>query len=121
MAFEQSGSQLRVPKAAELQLRKVSLRDIHEARAMIEPMAARQVAGSPELQVMRRYARPMPTAEAEEQAALNLRSVAANDQLLKLLEARDADGAEAYWTRHLSAVGATLLGTDADTVVDLPD
>ncbi len=161
-----------------LQLRKVSLRDIHGARTMIEPMAARQIAESEdarpvletlhqrndaarasvrdfgefprhswqfhkglvegtrnqtltvlvqtiadiiELQVARRYTRPLPSAEAEDQVSLNLRSVRANDQLLELLESRDADGAEAYWTRHLTAVGATLLGPDADAVVDLPD
>jgi GntR family transcriptional regulator, transcriptional repressor for pyruvate dehydrogenase complex len=161
-----------------LQLRQVSLRDIHEARTMIEPMAVRRIAESPdarpvletlhrrneaarasvrdfrgfphhswlfhkglvegtrnqtltvlvqtiadiiELQVTRRYTRPMPTAEAEEQVQLNLRSVAANDRLLGLLEAQDAVGAEAYWTRHLIAVSATLLGPDADAVVDLPD
>jgi GntR family transcriptional regulator, transcriptional repressor for pyruvate dehydrogenase complex len=161
-----------------LQLRGVSLRDIHEARTMIEPMAARHIAESKnarpvletlherneaarasvrdfrefphhswlfhkglaegtrnqtltvlvqtiadivELQVMRRYTRPMPPAEAEEQIRQNLRSTRANDKLLKLLEARDADGAESYWTKHLVAAGATLLGPDADAVVDLPD
>ncbi len=74
-----------------------------------------------ELQVTRRYTRPMPAAEAEEQVQLNLRSVRANDHLLKLLESQDAHGAEAYWTGHLTALGATLLGPAADAVVDLPD
>lgn len=161
-----------------LQLRGVSLRDIHEARTMIEPMAARRIAESKdarqvlemlherneaarasvrdfaefphhswlfhkglvegtrnqtltvllqtiadiiELQVMRRYTRPMHPGEAEEQVRQNLRSVHANDKLLKLLESQDADRAEAYWTKHLQAIGTTLLGPDADTVVDLPD
>jgi DNA-binding FadR family transcriptional regulator len=161
-----------------LQLRAVSLRDIHEARTMIEPMAARHIAESTdaravletlherneaarnsvrnfrdfphhswsfhkglvegtrnhtltvlvqtiadiiELQVTRRYSRPMQPSEAEEQVRQNLRSVHANDKLLKLLESHDADGAESYWTTHLVAIGATLLGPDADTVVDLPD
>jgi len=161
-----------------LQLRQVSLRDIHEARTMIEPMAARHIAESPdarpvletlhqrneaarasvrdfrefprhswsfhkglvegtrnqtltvlvqtiadiiESQVTRGYTRPAPPAEAEEQVQLNLGSVRANDELLKLLESQDAGGAEAYWTKHLAAVGAMLLGPDADAVVDLPD
>jgi GntR family transcriptional regulator, transcriptional repressor for pyruvate dehydrogenase complex len=161
-----------------LQLRGVNLRDIHEARTMIEPMAARHIADSKdasavlttlhelneaarasvrdfrefphntwqfhrglvegtrnqtltvlwqtiadiiELQVKSRYSRPMAPAEAEEQVRMNLRSVHADDKLLKLLESHDAAGAEAYWTRHLVAVGNTLLGPDADTVVDLPD
>jgi GntR family transcriptional repressor for pyruvate dehydrogenase complex len=161
-----------------LQLRGVSLRDIHEARMMIEPMAVRHIAESKdsrsvimtlherneavrdsvrdlreflhhswsfhkglvegtrnqtltalaqtiadiiELQVTRRYARAMIPAEAEEQARQNLGSVQANDKLLRLLESQDADGAESYWTEHLTAVGATLLGPDGDAVVDLPD
>jgi DNA-binding FadR family transcriptional regulator len=161
-----------------LQLRGVSLRDIHEARMMIEPMAARHIAESKdahlvletlhelneeardsvrdfrefphhswrfhkglvegtrnqtltmlvqtiadiiELQVARRYTRPMVPAEAEEQVRQNLRSTRANDTLLKLLESQDADGAESYWTEHLIAVGTTLLGPDGDAVIDLPD
>jgi DNA-binding GntR family transcriptional regulator len=63
----------------------------------------------------------MLPAEAEEQIRLNVRSVHANDKLLKLLESHDPDGAEAFWTKHLVAVGDTLLGDDADAVVDLPD
>lgn len=58
---------------------------------MIEPMAARQIAESED-------ARPV----------------------LETLHQRN-DAARAYWTRHLTAVGATLLGPDADAVVDLPD
>jgi GntR family transcriptional regulator, transcriptional repressor for pyruvate dehydrogenase complex len=161
-----------------LQLRGVSLRDLHEARTMIEPMAARRIAESKdagaaiemlrsrndaaresvrdfkefphnswlfskglveatqnqtltvllqtvadiiELQVRRRYERPMLPDEAEEQVRLNLKSVRANDKLLKLLESGDADGAEAYWTKHLIAAGVTILGDDAETVVDLPE
>jgi 3-hydroxyisobutyrate dehydrogenase len=161
-----------------LQLRGVSLRDIHEARMMIEPTAARRIAeshdASPvldtlrerneearanvrdfrefphrswsfhktlvegarnetltvlwqmiadiiELQVARRYSRLMQPNEVEEQIRQNLRSVRANDKLLKLLESRDADAAEAYWIKHLRAVGESLLGPDPDAVVDLPD
>jgi hypothetical protein len=63
----------------------------------------------------------MAPAEAEEQVRLNLRSVHADDKLLKLLDSADAAGAEVYWTRHLTAVGEALLGPDADAVVDLPD
>lgn len=161
-----------------LQLRGVSLRDLHEARTMIEPMAARHIAESEdahvaidmlrsrndaaresirdfkkfphnswlfskglvegtrnqtlavllqtiadiiELQLTRRYERPMLPAEAEEQVRLNLKSVRANDKLLKLLESGDADGAEAYWTKHMIAAGVSLLGDDAGTIVDLPE
>jgi GntR family transcriptional repressor for pyruvate dehydrogenase complex len=161
-----------------LQLRGVSLRDIYEARMMIEPMAARRIAESSrsaaaietlrsrndaaresvrdfgefphrvwlfhrglveatsnqtltvliqtiadviELQLTRRYSRPMGPAEVEEQVRLNLKSVRANEKLIKLLESQDADGAEAYWTKHLTAAGATVFGDDADTVIDLPE
>jgi GntR family transcriptional regulator, transcriptional repressor for pyruvate dehydrogenase complex len=161
-----------------LQLRGVSLRDIYQARTMIEPMAARQIAESGnaqgvlatlrerneaarvsvrdfrqfcrhswsfhkglvegtrnetltvlvqaiadliELQATRGSPRPQPPAGTDEQVRVNLESVEANDTLLKLLEARDADGAEAHWTRHLTSAGTALLGPDADTVVDLPD
>jgi len=161
-----------------LQLRGVSLRDVHQARTMIEPMAARQVAesGPPpgtldslrerneaardhaadlsefpgvcwlfhkglveaagnqtlavlaqniadiiELQLARRYTRAVGAAEADERVRCNLRSVQANDKLLRLLEAGDADGAQAHWASHLTAMGATQLGADADAVVDLPD
>jgi DNA-binding FadR family transcriptional regulator len=161
-----------------LQLRGVSLKDIHEARMMIEPMAARHIAESKdsrsviktlherneaargsvrdfrefprhswlfhkclvegtrnqtltvllqtiadiiELQLARRYSRPMIPAEAEEQVRQNLLSVDANDKLLKLMESEDTDGAETYWARHLVAVGARLLGPAGDAVVDLPD
>jgi GntR family transcriptional regulator, transcriptional repressor for pyruvate dehydrogenase complex len=161
-----------------LQLRGVSLRDVHQARTIIEPVAARQVAASGppratldplrerneaardhaadlrefprrcwlfhkglveaagnqtlavlaqtvadiiELQLARGYTRPLPAAEADEQVRRNLRSVQANDRLLRLLEAGDADGAQAHWARHLTAMGADQLGPDADTVVDLPD
>jgi DNA-binding FadR family transcriptional regulator len=161
-----------------LQLRGVTLRDIHEARTMIEPMAARHIAASKnttavlatlhqrneasrasardfrefphhswafhrglvegtrnqtlavlwqtvadiiEMLVTSHYTRPMAAAEVADQVTQNQRSVRANDRLLKLLESHDADGAERYWTKHLNAVSATLLGPDADTVVDLPD
>jgi hypothetical protein len=50
-----------------------------------------------ELQVMRRYTRPMQPDETEEQVRQNLRSVHANGKLLKLLKSQDADGAAAYW------------------------
>ena len=74
-----------------------------------------------ELQVKRRYTRPMAPAEVEEQVRQNRRSVHADDKLLKLLESRDANGAEKYWTTHLAAVGDGLLGPDADALIDLPD
>jgi GntR family transcriptional regulator, transcriptional repressor for pyruvate dehydrogenase complex len=161
-----------------LQLRGVTLRDIHEARTMIEPIAARHIAESKtsgpaldmlrqrnetaratirdfrefphhswgfhrslvegtgnqtlavlwqtiadiiELLVTSRYTRPMAAEEAEDQITANRRSVRANDHLLKLLEAHDADAAERYWTKHLIAVGDHLLGPDPNAVVDLPD
>jgi GntR family transcriptional regulator, transcriptional repressor for pyruvate dehydrogenase complex len=161
-----------------LQLGGVSLRDLHEARTMIEPMAARRIAESKdadgaietlrsrndaaresvrdfkafphdswlfskglvegtgnqtltlllqtiadiiELQLTRRYERPMLPDEAEEQVRLNLKSVRANDKLLKLLAAGDADGSEAYWTKHMIAAAASVLGDDAEAIVDLPE
>jgi DNA-binding FadR family transcriptional regulator len=161
-----------------LQLRGVTLRDIHEARTMIEPMAARHIAESKnaaaglavlhqrneasrasvrdfrefphhswdfhrglvegtgnqtvavlwqtvadiiEMLVTSHYTRLVGAAEIADQVTQNQRSVRANDRLLKLLESHDPDGAERYWTKHLNAVSITLLGADADTVVDLPD
>jgi GntR family transcriptional regulator, transcriptional repressor for pyruvate dehydrogenase complex len=74
-----------------------------------------------ELQLTRRYSRPMTSVEVEEQIRLNRQSVRANDKLLKLLDSRDADGAEAYWTKHLLAAGTVVLGDDADSIVDLPE
>jgi hypothetical protein len=62
----------------------------------------------------------MLPAEASEQIHLNLRSIRANDKLIKLLDSRDADGGESYCTKHLTAVGVTVLGDYADAVVDLP-
>ena len=84
-------------------------------------MLVQTIADIIELQVARRYTRPMVPAEAEEQVRQTLRSTRANDTLLKLLESQDADGAESYWTEHLIAVGTTLLGPDGDAVIDLPD
>jgi GntR family transcriptional regulator, transcriptional repressor for pyruvate dehydrogenase complex len=161
-----------------LQLRGATLKDIHDARMMIEPMAARRIAEAKdsravletlhernqaahdsvrdfkefphrswmfhrglvegtrnqtltvlwqtiadiiELQVMRPYNRPMAPADVEEQVRQNLRSVRANEKLLKLMESQDGDGAEQYWTKHLMAVTTHLLGPDADMIVDLPD
>ena len=160
-----------------LQLRGVSLGDLHGARTMIEPIAARYIAQSRdsddvitelrrindqareavedfdrfphctwsfhrslvegannrtvgvliqliadiiELAISRKYSRQMTEAEAQEQTILNKRSVKANDRLIKLLEARDGDGAEAYWTRHLNAVAESLVGADRDVGIDLP-
>jgi DNA-binding FadR family transcriptional regulator len=83
--------------ATVLQARNVSLADVHEARALIEPSMVRAVAS-------RRSRRA---------AAAELR------RLVALLEADDADAAEAHWRTHMTAVGRVLLGRRAATVIDL--
>lgn len=161
-----------------LQLRGVSLADMHEARMMIEPMAARRIAEGPntqevvetlreineaakmhlddfatfphlsfkfhrtvvegtrnetlvvllqmiadiiELHLTRRYHRQMTADEKQEQIRANGRSLRANDRLLRYLDTKDGDGAEAFWTRHLRAIGQIWLEAEGNHVIDLPD
>jgi GntR family transcriptional regulator, transcriptional repressor for pyruvate dehydrogenase complex len=49
------------------------------------------------------------------------RGVRSQERLTTLIEAGDADGAEAHWRTHMGVVGRVMLGQRAKTVVDLLD
>jgi DNA-binding FadR family transcriptional regulator len=49
------------------------------------------------------------------------RGVHSQERLAELIEAGDADGAEAHWRTHMAVVGKVMLGQQARTVVDLLD
>ena len=43
------------------------------------------------------------------------------ERLAALIEAGDAEGAEAHWRTHMGVVGKVMLGQQAKTVIDLLD
>jgi GntR family transcriptional repressor for pyruvate dehydrogenase complex len=47
------------------------------------------------------------------------RGLRSQRRLLQLIEAGDANGAEAHWRSHMAVVGQVMLGQKASTVVDL--
>ncbi len=49
------------------------------------------------------------------------RGVRSQQRLVVLIEAGDADGAEAHWRTHMGVVGRVMLGQRAKTVIDLLD
>ncbi len=53
--------------------------------------------------------------------ATRRRGIRSQKSLVALIEAGDADAAEAHWTKHMSVVGRVLLGQRATTVIDLMD
>lgn len=53
--------------------------------------------------------------------ATRRRGVRSQQRLADLVEAGDADGAEAHWRTHMTVVGKVVLGQQAKTVVDLLD
>ena len=53
--------------------------------------------------------------------AVRRRGVRSQERLVELLEAGDADAAEAHWRTHMAVVGRVMLGGKAKTVVDLLD
>jgi DNA-binding FadR family transcriptional regulator len=53
--------------------------------------------------------------------ATRRRGVRSQAKLTALVEAGDADGAEAHWRTHMGVVGRVMLGQQAKTVVDLLD
>jgi GntR family transcriptional repressor for pyruvate dehydrogenase complex len=158
--------------ALVLQARNVSLADVSEARAIIEPAAVRLVAehrarksAAKELRALideeeAAIEDPVAFAEANARfhevlvslggnqtmtvlvemlnevvtravsavsqgddggAAVRKRGVRSQRVLADLIEAGDADGAEAHWQTHMDVVGKVVLGQQARTVVDLLD
>jgi DNA-binding GntR family transcriptional regulator len=56
----------------------------------------------------------------EDQLRDNRRAYLAHARLLGLVEARDAEGAQAFWSRHMEIAGDILLGEHGATkVLDL--
>ena len=53
--------------------------------------------------------------------ATRRRGLRSQHRLATLVEAGDADGAEAHWRTHMAVVGEVMLGHQAKTVVDLLD
>ncbi len=56
-----------------------------------------------------------------ESAATRRRGVRSQERLLELIDAGEADDAEAHWRTHMSVVGKVMLGQQAKTVIDLLD
>ena len=54
-------------------------------------------------------------------AATRRRGVRSQERLVELIEAGDANGAEAHWRTHMGVVGKVMLGQKAKTVIDLLD
>jgi DNA-binding FadR family transcriptional regulator len=158
--------------ATVLQARNVSLADVHEARALIEPSVVRAVATSRSRRAaaaeLRRLIDEQARVIADPEAfgvanarfheglvavagnqtlaivaemlneivaravtavsragpavaseATRRRGLRSQERLVALLEAGDADAAEAHWRTHMTAVGRVLLGRRAGTVIDL--
>jgi len=57
--------------------------------------------------------------DAYSSIATRRRGIRSQRRLLELIEAGDADGAEAHWKLHMGVVGKVMLGQEAATVVDL--
>jgi GntR family transcriptional regulator, transcriptional repressor for pyruvate dehydrogenase complex len=159
--------------AMVLQARNVSLADVFESRALLEPLAARSIAAMKvrarrsavaemrELVARQEAAIDEPVAFAAANTAFHERFVAlggnqtlsivaemlheivtkavaavssdrdevstatrrrgirSQERFLDLLEAGDAEAAEAHWRAHLAVVSKVVLGQQASTVVDL--
>ncbi len=61
------------------------------------------------------------TSGPEGSLATRRRGVRSQRKLADMIEAGDADGAEAHWSTHMAVVGKVLLGQNARTVVELID
>ena len=59
--------------------------------------------------------------DAGQSAGTWRRGIKSQHRLADLIEAGDADAAEAHWRAHMAEVGRLLLGQKAKTVVDLLD
>ncbi|MCA2244769.1 FadR family transcriptional regulator [Mycobacterium sp. WUMAC-067] len=51
--------------------------------------------------------------------ATRRRDLRSQERLLEIIEAGDADRAEAHWRAHMAALGRVILGTNASSVVEL--
>lgn len=81
--------------------------------AMLEGIAERH---------MSKYVAHEPAAEPESQLRRTRSGLNSFRKLLKLVEARDADGAEAHWREHIKNANATwLVGYDKTALVDVLD
>lgn len=57
----------------------------------------------------------------QDSVATRRRGIRSQQNLVALVEAGDAEAAEAHWSKHLMVVGRVLLGPRASSVVDLAD
>lgn len=158
--------------ATLLQARNVSLADVFDARAQVEPLAARLIAsmrgrraavaelralidqeeetiaepeafgvanaafherlvslaGNQTLSivaemlneiVVRAVTAVSSDGDVVGSLAVRRRGLRSQRHLLDVIEAGDADGAEAHWRAHMAVVGRVMLGQEAATVVDL--
>jgi DNA-binding FadR family transcriptional regulator len=81
--------------------------------AMLERIAERH---------MSKYVAHGPAPEPESQLRRTKSGLNSFRKLLKLVEARDADGAEAHWREHIKNANATwLVGYDQTALVDVLD
>ena len=72
-------------------------------------------------EVVARAVTEVSQAEDGGSEATRRRGVRSQQRLAELIEAGDADAAEAHWRTHMSVVGKVMLGQRAKTVVDLLD
>lgn len=73
-------------------------------------------------QHLTRIDRTTPDVDPQESHRRNVAGVKSFRKLLKFIEARDADGAEAHWQVHMRNANATwLAGYDQTTLVDVLD
>lgn len=61
------------------------------------------------------------SADGNGSTATRRRGVRSQERLVEMIEAGDADAAEAHWRAHMAVVGRVLLGQQAKTVIDLMD
>jgi GntR family transcriptional regulator, transcriptional repressor for pyruvate dehydrogenase complex len=72
-------------------------------------------------EVVARAVTAVSQTEETDSVATRRRGVRSQGRLASLIEAGDADGAEAHWRTHMAVVGRVMLGQQAKTVVDLLD
>jgi GntR family transcriptional repressor for pyruvate dehydrogenase complex len=71
--------------------------------------------------VARAVAEVSQTAPGGDSLATRRRGIRSQRLLVDLIEAGDAEAAEAHWSQHMAVVGRVLLGHRAQTVIDLMD
>ncbi len=72
-------------------------------------------------EVVERAVTEVSQAAGSSNTATRRRGVRSQERLAELIEAGDADEAEAHWRTHMGVVGRIMLGGRAKTVVDLLD